>query len=223
MQTLSFSLHRSGGRKSLAVRAPAGHPVLSEFHGAAQELEQQVLLLCPLDSANAAGLRRALPNLQPVPLGLTTSAGFGDRLGLATPGHAAALRAALSSHPGAELAPIFTQQSIRENSRTGRSPQQVLDDATWGAFEAGWDRPLGADADHLKTTADLDACAAAGYSFFTIDPGDQVDSSAAQADAHELEQRFGVFPWDALELYSSGPNPALCRKNGGSGTSQTGD
>ncbi len=156
------------------------------------------MLLCPLNAENAAALRRVLPNLQPVPLGLATSAGFGDRLGLATPGHIAALKDTLGAHPGAEIAPIFAQQSIRENARTGRTPQQVLDDATWGAFEAGWHRPLGADADHLKTTADIDACAAAGYSFYTVDPGEHVDPSAMQVDAAELELKMKALPWEEL-------------------------
>ncbi len=59
------------------------------------------------------------------PLSLTPSFGFGDRLGLATPGHIAAVR-------GTKFAPIFAQQSVRENARTGRTPQQVMDDAQAG-------------------------------------------------------------------------------------------
>jgi len=40
------------------------------------------------------------------PLGLTPSFGFGDRLGLATPGHIASVK-------GTKFAPIFAQQSVR--------------------------------------------------------------------------------------------------------------
>jgi hypothetical protein len=90
---------------------------------------------------------------------------------LATPGHIRALRAA-----GHGIAPVFAQQSIRENLRTGRTPQQVLDDAAWGVYLEGWRQPWGADADHLKTEADVEACAAAGYTLYTFDPGDHVDS-----------------------------------------------
>lgn len=50
------------------------------------------------------------------PLSLTPSFGFGDRLGIATPGHIAAVR-------GTGFAPVFAQQSVRENARTGRTPQ----------------------------------------------------------------------------------------------------
>jgi hypothetical protein len=152
---------------------------------------------CALSSGNAARLRDRLRWLRPVPLGLATSFGFGDRLGLATPGHVRALRRV----PGAEdrIAPVFAQQSVRENSRTGRTPQQVLDDATWGLFEEGWRRPWGADADHLKTPEDLEPFVEAGYTFFTIDPGDHVDNTADSATAAELEAKVAQLPWESLE------------------------
>src|SRR5690606_1792401 len=101
--------------KRLAVLAPAGSPHLSAFAGETSELSGRTLLLGPADAANAAALRARLPWLRPQTLDLRTSAGFGDRLGLATPGHARAVRA----NPG--IAPIYAQQSIRENVRTSRS------------------------------------------------------------------------------------------------------
>ena len=113
-------------------------------------------LLCPLTPDNAAALRARLPWLNPTPLGLHTSAGFGDRLGVATPGH---VRAA-ERYPN--IAPIFAQQSVRENARTGRTPQQVMDDAMWGLFQMDWRAPWGADADHLKTPDDADTFIDAG-------------------------------------------------------------
>ena len=154
-------------------------------------------LLCPLNRANAAALRTRLPWLRPVPLGLKTSVGFGDRLGLATPGHARAIR----QFPGGEgkIAGVFAQQSVRENARTGRTPQEVLDDATWGLFLEGWREPWGADADHLKMPTDVDDFAAAGYTFFTIDPGAHVDDKAHDLSPAALEARVRALPWDALE------------------------
>jgi len=105
------------------------------------------------------------------PLGLSPSFGFGDRLGLATPGHIAAVR-------GTKFAPIFAQQSVRENARTGRTPQQVMDDAQRALEAAKWDAPWGADADHLKALEDIPPFVEAGYTFFTVDPGEHVDNSA---------------------------------------------
>jgi hypothetical protein len=180
--------------QAVCVLADAAHPALPAFDGAPAPADGLLLLRAPLSPANAQAVRRALPWLQPQPLGLATSAGFGDRLGLATPGHIRALRAV-----DAPIAPIFAQQSIRENSRTGRTPQQVLDDATWGALAAGWQQPLGADADHLKTTDDIDACAAAGFTSFTLDPGAFVDSAADTDSAATLEQKVVALPWDVIE------------------------
>ena len=144
-----------------------------------------------LSPENACEMRRRLPFLVAVPLGLRRSAGCGDRLGLATPGHIRAIRRS-------NMAPILAQQSIRENARTGRTPQQVMDEAMWGVFEEGWREGFGSDADHLKTTADIDVCAAAGFTFYTIDPGDHVDNEANLASIEVLREMVACLPWDEL-------------------------
>lgn len=199
-------LHTPHGKR-LAIAAPAGHALLGSFEGQAESLSGDLhLIRCPLTPANASLLRRAIPHLQPTLLGLHTSAGTGDRLGLATPGHVRAFLAVGAPPP----LPIFAQQSMRENARTGRTPQIVLDDATWGAFQAGWRGPLGADADHLKTHDDIRLCAQAGYSFFTIDPGAFVDSAADRDRTAALQARLDRLPWQDLES-----NPASLLKRYG--------
>ncbi len=125
------------------------------------------------------------------PLDLSPSFGFGDRLGLATPGHIAAVR-------GTKFAPIFAQQSVRENARTGRTPQQVMDDARRAVDVAKWDAPWGADADHLKTLDDLPSFVQAGYTFFTVDPGEYVDNSADTDSLDMLRQKITTFNWEEL-------------------------
>lgn len=125
------------------------------------------------------------------PLGLSPSFGFGDRLGLATPGHIAAVR-------GTKFAPIFAQQSVRENARTGRSPQQVMDDACRAVEAAKWDSPWGADADHLKTLEDIPPFVEAGYTFFTVDPGEYVDNAADTEPLDVLQQKIAGTNWDQL-------------------------
>jgi hypothetical protein len=74
-----------------------------------------------------------------------------------------------------------------------------MDDATWGVFAEGWRGGFGADADHLKTPADVDACIAAGYTFFTFDPGDHVDDAAEEAGATDLRTMLDRLPWELLE------------------------
>ncbi len=122
-----------------------------------------------------------------VTLGLDPSFGFGDRIGLATPGHVQALRAA-----GAPIRPIFPQQSIREMERTGRTPAGVMTDALAGMAQAGWDGPTGADADHLKTPEDVRVTTEAGFRFFTIDPSDAVDERADRYDEAALRERYAA-------------------------------
>jgi hypothetical protein len=97
------------------------------------------------------------------------------------------------------LAPVFAQQSVRENSRTGRTPQEVLDDATWGLFQEGWRSAWGADADHLKTPVAVETFTEAGYTMYTVDPGDQVDDEASTAGAAEIESKIRELPWEVLE------------------------
>jgi len=118
-------------------------------------------------------------------LGLTPSFGFGDRTGLATPGHVAAM-----NRCGSGIAAIFPQQSIREMTRTQRTPQQVMDDAMNAAEACGWTGIIGADADHLKVPQDVDVTAAVGFTFFTIDPSDDVDQQADDYDQQTLESKF---------------------------------
>ena len=134
------------------------------------------------------------------PLSLTPSFGFGDRLGLATPGHIASVH-------GTKFAPIFAQQSVRENTRTGRTPQQVMDDARRAVDASKWDLPWGADADHVKTLDDLPPFVEAGYTFFTVDPGEYVDNSADTDSLEMLERKTADSNWDelsALYLHQAG-------------------
>jgi hypothetical protein len=96
--------------------------------------------------------------------------------------------------------PFFAQQSIREMTRTRRTPQEVQDLALLGAMQAGWRSGFGSDADHLKTAQDLDYCLEAGFTMFTLDPGDQVDGEAERLSGSALAARFEGLPWKALEL-----------------------
>jgi hypothetical protein len=114
----------------------------------------------------------------------------GDRLGLATPGHARAFR-----RYGVGIMPIFAQQSIREMDRLERTPQMVMDDATFGCLQAGWDSPIGSDADHLKTIEEIDRCLEAGFTSFTLDPGEHVRGARSAGS----DTGLAGLPWSDLE------------------------
>jgi hypothetical protein len=186
----------------LAVLAPPHATAVEAFEGETSEFNGQTLLVGPQSARNAISLRTQLPWLQPKLLGLNTSAGMGDRLGIATPGHVRVAKEFKN-----RIAPIFAQQSIREMNRTGRNPQQVMNDVIWGVFEEGWQGSMGADADHLKSTADIDACLTAGFTLFTIDPGEFVDNSSERDGLNALNEKADHLP---AQLHL--PNTSLIRR-----------
>lgn len=139
-------------------------------------------------------------NTHPTPLGLKKSFGYGDRLGLAGPGHIAA-------NKRGSFAPIFAQQSIREMTRTARTPEQVMQAARDAIESERFTAPWGADADHLKTRDDVEKTTRAGFCFFTIDPSEFVQNNAdlfeetalREAVDHLLEE--GVLPPEWEDFY----------------------
>lgn len=186
-----LALEVAGGGDNRVLRVSAATSAeLGEFDGVAAGSPAGATLVGPLTAKNAAALRAHIPWLRPRPVGLVTSAGVGDRMGLATPGHVAAFRA-----HGEGVFPVFAQQSIREMQRLGRTPQQVMDAATFGCVEAGWESAVGADADHITATEDIDRCVDAGYTSFTLDPGGHVRKVADSVSEDALDG----LPWDALE------------------------
>ena len=152
----------------------------------------RTVVVGPIDHANAEAVRAALPWTAPRLIGLAGSIGFGDRLGLATPGHIRAVR-------GSGLACVLAQQSIRELTRTQRTAEEVMDAATWGVLQEGFREGFGADADHLQRPEDIDVMAAAGFRMYTIDPSAHVDEEADALDAAALTQRYAALDFDALE------------------------
>lgn len=160
-------------------------PWVSSLEGEWSEARGLKLLRAQLIPGNATAVRQIVPYTCPRTLGLNPSFGFGDRLGLATPGHTLAAADAVG-----KILPIFAQQSIREMSRTERTADDVMSDVAWGVFRAGWAMAFGADADHLKTKTDVDVTAEAGFVFFTIDPSEHVDQQADDYDASLVEEKF---------------------------------
>jgi hypothetical protein len=130
----------------------------------------------------------------PTPLGMEPSIGFGDRLGLGTPGHVAALREA-----GGPIRGVFAQQSIREMTRTGRSAETIMAAAVDALAALDFADPWSADGDHLKTPADIRRTMAAGFVMFTLDPSEEVDQQADDYDAATLQEKFAAArefaPW----------------------------
>jgi tagaturonate epimerase len=193
-QGATYWLERSVDGAKRLVAVADDESAFRGFAGTTERSNGQVRLVADTTPENAQALRSALPWLTPSRFGLHTSVGFGDRLGLATPGHVRALKAV-----GGPINPVFAQQSIREMGRCHRTPRNVLDDATWGAFQAGWTTPVGGDADHLEQLEDIDDTVAAGFVFYTLDPKAEVDPEAEHADAAVIQQKVEALDWPSLD------------------------
>lgn len=161
------------------------------FVGDDTEIAEVPVRVCDATEGNMSVLRRRIDWLNPRLTGTAPSVGLGDRLGLATPGHIAA-------DPDRGVFLVLAQQSIREMERTGRTAQQVMDEAVFGVFEVGYDRGFGSDADHLKSRSDVDVTAQAGFTWFTIDPSDHVDDTVDHASPEDLAERFERLITDAV-------------------------
>jgi hypothetical protein len=178
------SVHRVGGT-TYALCTLEGQQVLGVFgpeqagRGFSGSRRDAQALFCPLDHGNAERLRQVLAYTAPSPLaGLAVTFGVGDRLGAAGPGHLRVLRQY-------EAAPVLAQQSVRELDLLGRTYEQVLDAATWAVFREGYQRPWGADGDHLKSEDWVRTALKVGFTMITADVSDyiskQPDSLAADA------------------------------------------
>jgi hypothetical protein len=147
----------------------------------------------PMNHETVTILRKHFSSLNPQPCGMKNSFGFGDRLGIASPGHVQALNEK-------NFFPIFAQQSGRELERTGRTFESVLDDAILGIFEAGFTGAFGADADHAKDFATIKAALQAGYTFYTIDPSAVIQ--APNLFSKEEKEHFFKNHWDTYKQYA---------------------
>lgn len=185
---LSLDVINRGHSRELHVSA-ARTEDLSDFTGDIHGSGSELILVGKLNSHNASAVRKHLTWLNPKPIGLAISAGVGDRLGLATSGHARAF-----SKYGQGVVPVFAQQSAREMHRLYRTAQEVMDDATFGLVESSWRGRIGSDADHLKTIEDIDSCLSAGFTMFTLDPGDSVAIVPANFNG-----KLDHLPWEELE------------------------
>lgn len=151
-----------------------------------------LLKKCHLNKNNRILIQKYFPFTNPTVLGLSNSFGFGDRLGLANAGHIRSLN-------GSNFKPVLAQQSIRELTRTNRTPDEVMDAAVWAVFQEGYRSGFGADADHLKTTEDIDLMVKAGFRMFTFDPGEFVQNEADNLNEGEVDERIKMLNWQGLD------------------------
>jgi hypothetical protein len=191
--TLFVFRNSRGRRLGMITQGPIGKPWRDLDWTEQQDLpDGKHFWQGPVNGTNGQALRELIDWCRPRVVGHTDSFGFGDRLGLANPAHLRALA-------GYRLRPVLAQQSVRELERTGREPENVLDAATAAVLQEGWHDGYGADADHLKTAADIRRFARAGYTMFTFDPGEWVDHEADSLSRAAAWERVAGLPAEVLE------------------------
>ena len=167
-----------GGRRLLVVFGQA-----QGFEGLRQAEGGDMWQECPLSHDNLLALQQRFPELKPVSLeGHDVTMGLGDRLGLVSGAHIAALS-------GTGVFPVLAQQSKRELTLTGRSYRRMLDDVAWQVFEAGYHGGYAADGDHLKTLAEVQAAIQDGATMITLDCSEHIDPDAYRLDADTAWER----------------------------------
>jgi hypothetical protein len=183
-----YWMEKPGGERTLVISFPKGkNPVHRQnFKGKLiSENNSQGILACPYSHTNASALRKAFPWTSPRVLGVKPAFGMGYRPSWGLGNVAQAL---LAKELGVTV--MLAQQSAREIERTGRTFADVLDRATWSAFEARLKIPWGADADHLKTEEQVREAVSAEYTYFTYDPSPEIENKADCLEARELEGAF---------------------------------
>ena len=165
-----------------------------DLHGGniIKEENSYALKQYPMTTENRKIIQQLFEFTNPVVSGLQNSFGFGDRIGLANHGQ-------LQSLNGYRFFPILAQQSIRELTRTNRTAYEVMDASVWAVLQEGFTEGFGADADHLKTTDDIDLMVKAGYKMFTFDPGEFVENKADSYSSDDLLTTLAAYPWKELD------------------------
>ena len=193
----SIFIGKTDTEKSLFILLNKGHKNLlwDKFIGEEIPLSKDInsikLKKCRLVYENAILIKQEFAFTRSKPLGVVDSIGMGDRLGLANPGHIRSLK-------GFAFKPILAQQSIRELTRTQRTPDEVMDAAVWAVLQEGYKDGYGSDADHLKTKEDIDLLMSAGFTMYTFDPSAFVQNEADTISVGELDAKIPALNWEVL-------------------------
>ena len=173
---LTYGLIRTSEGRRLAVMGEKESLLADPFRG---EIfyGSSALKICDLSADNTEALMSLFPYTRPTSvLKYRCTLGTGDRLGVATPGHIRAVRKF-------KALPVLAQQSVRENTQTGRDYRGVIRDAAWAVFQEDYRRGYGADGDHLKSLPEVQTALDAGVTMVTLDLSEKLNPEAFHAPA----------------------------------------
>lgn len=197
------SIHEAGDALYCMVHTPAERLLLiagaapAGFAGESLAVGGMPVLVCALTPENAQALMATFPFAAPsCHHGHAFTMGLGDRLGLATPGHLAAIA-------GEGIFPVLAQQSIRELKLTGRTYEEVLAAAVFAVFETDWRGGWGADGDHLKTAEEIRYALGCGFTMITLDCSEQIDRGVMSLSADQIDSAYAALPDALRQRYES--------------------
>jgi hypothetical protein len=180
---LTYGLIRTSEGKKMVVMGEDSLVSDDPFKGETYR-QTSTLKVCNLSAENTQSLMTLFPYTKPISLRKhPITIGTGDRLGLATPGH---IRAIQKFH----ARPVLAQQSVRENTQTGRTFAQVIQDAAWAVFQENYQGGYGADGDHLKSLHEVESALNAGVSMVTLDLSEKLNLDAFQYPIEVIDRKF---------------------------------
>ena len=189
------SLHSSDGCPCFAADFGSRDVIVATscygFEGESFEAAGQSWTVAEQTHHTANILREEFPFTAPCSvLKKDKTAGVGDRLGIAAPGH-------IRVFERFDAYPILAQQSIRELNLTGRSFEEVLDCATFAVFRENFTKGFGADGDHLKTPEEVEYAISCGYTMITLDCSEHIRNDVTSMTFQQVKAEYEPCP--ALE------------------------
>ena len=180
---LRYGLIRAAEGKKLVVWGENASVLADPFLGKCYP-QTFTLKICDLSPQNANCLMELFPFTKPISLREhKMTIGTGDRLGVATPGHIRAVQKF-------GVRPVLAQQSVRENTQTGRSFEEVVSDAAWAVFQENYQDGYGADGDHLKSLQEIKEALHAVVSMITLDLSEKLNLGASDYPKEQLDHQF---------------------------------
>ncbi len=189
-----FIARTTDSEKRLVV---VGKEMFSGFQGEEIRVDGRSALLCELNTHNGFCLMEIFPFTKPKShKGADFTFGFGDRLGIAAPGHIDSIR-------GKDLFPILAQQSVREITLTERSFKEVLCDAAFSVFQEDWQEGYGADGDHLKTEEEIQSALDCGYTMITLDCSQHIRNDLHGQSRDFIDKQYEDLPDSIRACYET--------------------
>jgi hypothetical protein len=190
-----FFIARNNGQKVLIVISKKEDEFA--FYGDKEEIEGKAVSVCPLSYENSLIIRQLFVFTNPVPnTRMDISVGFGDRLGIASPGHIRLIE-------DLPVFPVLAQQSIRELHLTNRNFADVIAATAWAVFQEGYTKGYGADGDHLKSREEVKMALENGCTMITLDCSEYIRNDVQDVSIVVLKGQYGNIGPEKTELLKS--------------------